>query len=768
MTIPLIDTLSRQGGANFPIALGEDVIGAFVTVATTGARDAIPTNVLRVGAIVRISNTSSYYEWNGSAWVSVSFGGGGGGTSTGGGMGFRYTYAGSGTVADADPGAGVFRGNNAALSSVTTLFVDLLEYGGTDVTAWLDSLDDYVGAVKGVIRLSSQSDATKWIEYTVTGWTTATGYRKLTVAYKDGPGGITATVGDTFIAFDYTSISGNLAGGALTNVKSVTYGSAPVDNGNSGTADTIDWTAGDIQKSTLTGNCTYTFTAPLGIGGFTLEIIQDATGARTLAWPATVDWVGGITPTIDPAPNAITIVSFYYNGTRYRGYSAQGSSGGGASSIDWKDSVRFATTAAIAASTRTVNTRTANANGAFPTVDGVIAVVGDRFLDKDNATGADRGIWTITNLGSGATSWVINRAIDADASAEVTSGMGFVVTEGTANGGKIFLLTTADPITLNTTSLTFTALSGSVAGTVKADGTVPLTATWPVGSQALTGVKSITYGAAPVDNGNSGTADTIDWSAGDIQKSTLTGNVTYTFTAPLGIGGFTLEIIQDATGGRTITWPATVDWVGGTAPTIGAAAAAVTVISFYYNGARYRGYSGSGGGGGGGGTAGDGLTGTSTLSVLPNGTTLSVAPAGVKLRNGAAAGQELLWDGTAWQLIGRKTGTALGDASVTVQFTTAAQYIWPAATNTTAARNITLGTTGLAAGPNAGVGAIINVFLLRASYANAIAFINGGAGAGTLFTLPAVGADPVAVSFFYDGTNWSLAGWEFLTTVTAA
>lgn len=143
-------------------------------------------------------------------------------SSGGGGMGFRFTY--STTTTDADPGAGIFRGNNAALASVTQIYVDLAEYGGTDVTAWLDSLDDYSGAIKGVIRLSSQSNAALWIEYTMTAWTTATGYRKLTVAYKDGPGGLLTTAGDTFLAFDYASTG--VPNGSATGQTLVWNGSA--------------------------------------------------------------------------------------------------------------------------------------------------------------------------------------------------------------------------------------------------------------------------------------------------------------------------------------------------------------------------------------------------------------------------------------------------------------------------------------------------------------------------------------------------------------
>jgi len=138
--------------------------------------------------------------------------------------------------------------------------------------------------------------------------------------------------------------------------------------------------------------------------------------------------------------------------------------------------------------------------------------------------------------------------------------------------------------------------SFAISGILKANGSTPLTADWSLGGFSLTNVKSITYGSAPFDNGNSGTADTINWQAGDIQKSTLTGNVTYTFTAPFGVGGLTLEIIQDPTGGRTISWPATVDWVAGVAPTIAPAANAVTVVTFYWNGSRYRGCASGGGG----------------------------------------------------------------------------------------------------------------------------------------------------------------------------
>ncbi len=94
------------------------------------------------------------------------------------------------------------------------------------------------------------------------------------------------------------------------------YFNAEYDNGNS---DTIDWSVANKQKSTLTGNVTFTFIAPYGPCNLVLKLVQDGTGERTVTWPATVKWAIGTKPTLTTTPNAIDIVSFYYDGTNYYG-----------------------------------------------------------------------------------------------------------------------------------------------------------------------------------------------------------------------------------------------------------------------------------------------------------------------------------------------------------------------------------------------------------------------------------------------------------------
>ena len=92
------------------------------------------------------------------------------------------------------------------------------------------------------------------------------------------------------------------------------------------------------------------------------------------------------------------------------------------------------------------------------------------------------------------------------------------------------------------------------------------------------------------DAGNSGTTKTLDFSAnGYAQKLTLTGNVTLTFTAPPAAGSPIVLRLLTGAGSFTVTWPATVKWASGTAPTITTTASRMDLINLYYDGTNYYG-----------------------------------------------------------------------------------------------------------------------------------------------------------------------------------
>jgi len=69
------------------------------------------------------------------------------------------------------------------------------------------------------------------------------------------------------------------------------------------------------------------------------------------------------------------------------------------------------------------------------------------------------------------------------------------------------------------------------------------------------------YFNAIYDNGNSGAAKTIDWNNGQNQKLTITADTVLTFTdIASAIYRVELTLIQDGTGGFTVTFPANVKW----------------------------------------------------------------------------------------------------------------------------------------------------------------------------------------------------------------
>jgi hypothetical protein len=109
--------------------------------------------------------------------------------------------------------------------------------------------------------------------------------------------------------------------------RTVAFGTE-VNDGSSSTADTIDWSQGQHHRSTLTGDCTYTFTPPSYHGLFLLKLIQDGTGSRHVTWPASVLWPGGTAPTLSTTAGAVDIVTFYYDGTNYFGIAHAGAGGG--------------------------------------------------------------------------------------------------------------------------------------------------------------------------------------------------------------------------------------------------------------------------------------------------------------------------------------------------------------------------------------------------------------------------------------------------------
>ena len=72
-----------------------------------------------------------------------------------GGASFDYTF--SSTTAEADPGSGRLRFNQADIQNATFMFIDDEVDGATDIQPFLRTIDDSTNPIKGHMRISNKN-----------------------------------------------------------------------------------------------------------------------------------------------------------------------------------------------------------------------------------------------------------------------------------------------------------------------------------------------------------------------------------------------------------------------------------------------------------------------------------------------------------------------------------------------------------------------------------------------------------------------------------
>src|ERR1700722_18283025 len=86
------------------------------------------------------------------------------------------------------------------------------------------------------------------------------------------------------------------------------------------------------------------------------------------------------------------------------------------------------------------------------TLDGQTGILNARYLVKNQTAPAQNGIYTLTNIGSNTTNWILTRSIDFNQSANIFEfGIVFVVF-GTANSSTFWQDSYSSPITVGTTA----------------------------------------------------------------------------------------------------------------------------------------------------------------------------------------------------------------------------------------------------------------------------------------------------------------------------
>jgi hypothetical protein len=257
--------------------------------------------------------------------------------------------------------------------------------------------------------------------------------------------GTVVTTGDTGSVTN-TMLAGSIANEKLSN-SAITINGTSTSLGGSRTLGSDDIAEGSTNKYFTDERAQDAIGTVVGNG---LDY-DDETGAISVD-PSefALSAVGAPTGNVSMATYKITGLGTPTDGTdaatkNYVDSAAQG--------IDWKASVRAATTVGSP-------TLSAYVNGAV--VDGVTLATGDRVLVKNQATGSENGIYVVKASGAP------DRSTDADTGAEVTANFAVFVEEGTVNADQGYTLTNNGSITIGTTALVFTQFTGLgqiVAGT---------------------------------------------------------------------------------------------------------------------------------------------------------------------------------------------------------------------------------------------------------------------------------------------------------------
>lgn len=325
--------------------------------------------------------------------------------------------------------------------------------------------------------------------------------------------------------------------------------------GGSGTVTLVDVTGGTTGLTFSGGPVT---TSGTMVMAGTLDVANGGTGATAAASaPFALKGANTDITSVTLTSGTITTAPSSSNDIVNKSYADSIASG-----INFHAACNYATTAALAANTYNNGasgvgaTLTAVAVGTL-TIDGYTFVVGDvnkRILVKDEVTGANNGVYILTQAGTALLPYILTRATDYDTSGtgtnEIDQGDLVLVLSGTDNGNTSWVQQTPLPITVGTTALVFiefAAVQTYTAGT----GLSLITNQFSITNIGTAG----TYGSAstvPVLTTNAqGQVTGVTNTAIAIAGSAVTGNIT-------GNAANVTGIVAVANGGTGTAAPALV------------------------------------------------------------------------------------------------------------------------------------------------------------------------------------------------------------------
>lgn len=396
------------------------------------------------------------------------------------------------TTANSSNGAStiVARDSNGSFAANVVAATDV---NSTNVTATVGSFTNVSGNGVALTAINASNVTSGTLDNARTSAASANGAS--TIVARDSDGSFAANV-VTATTGSFTNVSGNgvaLTGINASNISSGTIGNQYTTANSSNVGATIvlrgasgEFDAGAINATSFTGNgaaisginasniasgtINNSYTTANSSNGASTIVARDSNGSFSANAGSfttlTGDLTGNVsltTGTISTSPNAATDI---VNKSYVDGIVASG--------IHYHDPVRVESPSAL---TVTYNQPNGAGNGVGATItnagaqaalaiDGVTLSVNDRVLIYQQADQVQNGIYTVTNVGSGSTNWVMTRATDADtygvAGSDVLGeGSAVFVQQGNTGAGESYVCNTTGTITFGTTNITFTQISSA-------------------------------------------------------------------------------------------------------------------------------------------------------------------------------------------------------------------------------------------------------------------------------------------------------------------
>lgn len=299
----------------------------------------------------------------------------------------------------------VFTGSILTESSTFSVF----NTTATTISAFGAATSLSIGAASGTLTIGNA---------------TITGTNATSLNLNGASPSITTTSTGIASVFNTNALTGNLFGSASAiNIGNADYGKIATASSNLTISSGINATNSSI---TLAPQGTGT----VSVSNKRITSVLDPTQAQDAATKAYVDAVKtGLT--VKDAVRLATIGSLtvlYYNGIENNGVGA---------------------------------TLTNNNSQAALLLDGIPTTVDDRVLIKDQTDSKQNGIYTVTNIGSVSTNWILTRAIDFDNANEVAGGDFVFVQEGNTIADNGYVVTTNGVISIGFTGITWVQFSGA-------------------------------------------------------------------------------------------------------------------------------------------------------------------------------------------------------------------------------------------------------------------------------------------------------------------